>query len=282
MNRAFLNQPYPFVSSTKKHIVQATLFGFFIFTFLAIFQPFGLQNYHNPYKFILLGGYGIIALASMLSSHLLFTFLFPSWYQLKTWTINKHLLYSILIFIVIGVANWWYSTYMRFFRGSVSTFFLFQLMTLLVGIFPLTISTFIMYHKRLKQALDDAQSLNQSMLQTHNYKPEKQSIIIPSQNKSERFSLELDNLLYIKAIENYVEIGLIDKKIVLRNTLKTIESTLLDFPQIKRCHRSYLVNLQKIKSFSGNAQGLSLKFNLENAEEVPVSRSYVSEIKAAL
>lgn len=38
----------------------------------------------------------------------------------------------------------------------------------------------------------------------------------------------------------------------------------------------------KIKSFSGNAQGLSLRFEAPDAEEIPVSRAYVPQIKAAL
>jgi DNA-binding LytR/AlgR family response regulator len=44
--------------------------------------------------------------------------------------------------------------------------------------------------------------------------------------------------------------------------------------QIKRCHRSYIINESKIVSVRGNAQGL--KLSLSNVEEeVPVSRSYL-------
>ena len=152
---------------------------------------------------------------------------------------------------------------------------------MLIGVFPVTISTFINYFRRLKAALQEAQSLNQN-IHAHAQTILQQVVRIPSQNKSEDLNVEIDRLLYVKAVENYVEICLNDKKVLLRNTLKAVEQSLTDFPQFKRCHRGYVVNLYKIKSFSGNAQGLSLKLEAGDAEEIPVSRSYVPQIKASL
>ena len=94
----------------------------------------------------------------------------------------------------------------------------------------------------------------------------------------------MNQLLFIKSVENYVEVhcesGL--KKHILRNTLKEVDNALEAYSKIKRCHRSYLVNLKKVASFSGNAQGLSLQLKGMQTEEIPVSRSYVAEMKKVL
>lgn len=281
MNSGILKQPYPFDVSTKKHLVQAILFGLFIFLFLWLFQPFGLQNYINKYKQLHILGYGAITSFTMLLNHFMFYWLFPTWYQRTTWTVGKNMFYVLWVIFTIGTFNWLYSAYLGFWGFSLRPFLFFQGMTLLIGVFPISFSTFIIYQSRLKSALREARLLNQN-IPTQEENPNRQNIQIPSQNKSENLNVELDSLLYIKAMENYIEVGLVDKKVVLRNTLKAAADALSHIPELKRCHRSYLVNLQHIASFSGNAQGLSLRFKEENTEEIPVSRSYVDQIKAAL
>jgi hypothetical protein len=281
MSFKLLNQPYPFTTSQRKKVIQAFLFGLFVFLFLLIFQPFGLLNYQNDYKVLQILGYGAVTTLSMLASNFSFSLFFPKWYDLRSWTVGKNILYILWMFFLIGMNNWIYSIMLGFWGFSIRAFLIFQAVTLLIGIFPVTISTLIIYHNRLKAALKEAQALNQN-IHPHHPAINKPVILIPSQNKSENLNVDLEHLLYVKAVENYVELCLDNKKVILRNTLKSVEMTLADFPQFKRCHRSFLVNLHKVKSFSGNAQGLSLKFEAANVEEIPVSRAYVPEIKAAL
>ncbi|HCS21543.1 MAG TPA: hypothetical protein DIW47_13450 [Bacteroidetes bacterium] len=281
MNSGFLKQLYPFNASIRKQLIRAGLFGLFIFLFLWLFQPFGLQEYQNHYKHLHLLGYGVITPAIMLGSHLIFTLFFPAWYQRSNWTTGKNILYVLWVFFAIGTGNWLYSLYLGFWDFSLHVFLIFQGMTLVIGVFPITFSTFIVYQSRLKIALNEARLLNQNLHPTEE-STVKQFILIPSQNKSENLSVELDSLLYIKAMENYVEVGLVNKKVLLRNSLTATEDALKDIPILKRCHRSFLVNLQNIASFSGNAQGLSLRLKSETAEDIPVSRTYVAQIKAAL
>jgi len=55
----------------------------------------------------------------------------------------------------------------------------------------------------------------------------------------------------------------------------------LDASNLQRCHRSYLVNLNKVTNVSGNAQGLRLTLT-DGAIEIPVSRKYIPDIKKSL
>ena len=102
---------------------------------------------------------------------------------------------------------------------------------------------------------------------------------------NESVTLQVSQLLYIEAVGNYVKVcHLRDDQVhtdMLRATMKQMEETLHDYPMIVRCHRAFLVNLgqvEQIISHSGSTQ-LVIK---HCHESLPVSRSNMSTIKAAL
>ena len=67
----------------------------------------------------------------------------------------------------------------------------------------------------------------------------------------------------------------------LHATMKQMEETLQGYPMIVRCHRAFLVNLgqvEQIVSHSGSTQLLIKHCH----ESIPVSRSNMSQVKAAI
>jgi len=283
MNLGVLNQPYPLDLNWKKEITSAIFYGLFIFSFLHFFQPFGLSFYEDEHKTFHLLGYGLVTTGVLLLVNTASRLLLPNWYAEKSWTVGKNILYTTLILFLIGTANLLYSVWLEFLNLNFKGFLFYQGVTLAVGFFPVTIGTLISYSKQLKRSVKAAKQLNSQL------KPQvkKQDLLkIPSRNKSENLELPLTDLLLIKSVENYVEVYRLKEeekqKEVLRNTLSDIEEFLKPYPSVKRCHRSYLVNLDQVSSFSGNAQGLKLKFREADGAEVPVSRKYVKPIKAFL
>ncbi len=89
------------------------------------------------------------------------------------------------------------------------------------------------------------------------------------------------DLYFIKSSGNYIEI--VEKNNfkghILRSSLKEIEQK---YPQLYRCHKSYLVNLDNIKSISGNSKGYELTFYNNNIEKIPVARDKGEFIKGRL
>lgn len=284
MNWSVLQESYPFNSGWKKDVLSALLFGSFIFLFLLIFQPFGLSNYSSTTKTWELAGYGLVTSGTLLLNNNFFSLLFPKWYSKPCWTVGKNITYTTYIFFCIGLGNFLYSVWLNFLPFDLKGFLFYQGLTIMVGIFPVTISTLLIYNKRLKQAAKEAEQLNSALGEraTGSYN----LIEIPSQNKSENLQIDLGALLSIRAVENYIEVNIEEngvlKKQVIRNTLKNIEEHLTHYPFIKKCHRSYLVNLNKVDNFSGNAQGLNLHFHQFRDFEIPVSRAYVKDIKAEI
>jgi hypothetical protein len=98
-----------------------------------------------------------------------------------------------------------------------------------------------------------------------------------------RISIKQGNLLYIESLDNYVNIYYLNKgqvsKFLLRNTLKRMED-LFNKTQIVRCHRSYMVNFEKVKILRRDKEGLRLELDITNVSDIPVSRSYVEKVMA--
>ena len=102
---------------------------------------------------------------------------------------------------------------------------------------------------------------------------------------NESVTLQISHLLYIEAVGNYVKVSYLrDGQVhtdMLRATMKQMVEALNDFPMIVRCHRAFLVNLgqvEQIVSHSGSTQLLIKHCN----ESLPVSRSNMSQVKAAI
>ncbi|WP_200464549.1 LytR/AlgR family response regulator transcription factor [Carboxylicivirga marina] len=102
-------------------------------------------------------------------------------------------------------------------------------------------------------------------------------VLFKDEKGTMRLSLKIDDLLYLQGADNYVTIYYSDhqkhEKFLLRNTLKQLESSLKPM-EVVRCHRSYMVNFQKVKLIELTKEGLRIKLNTQPVIEIPVSKTY--------
>ena len=89
-------------------------------------------------------------------------------------------------------------------------------------------------------------------------------IYIKSDKRIEK--IELNDILYVESLGNYVSIYAERKKIIAYLTLKSLESQLPSDEYIK-IHHSYLVNCSKIDSIEGNEIKIGSK-------SLPISRNF--------
>ena len=96
-----------------------------------------------------------------------------------------------------------------------------------------------------------------------------------------KFTVKLENIYYIKAEGNYVNVFYNNKggisSFVLRNKIQTIEDNLAGTP-LMRCHRTYIVNTNNIKLIRTEDEGYYIDFNQTGLESVPVSNTYREKI----
>ncbi|MEE4116316.1 MAG: LytTR family DNA-binding domain-containing protein [Marinilabiliaceae bacterium] len=121
------------------------------------------------------------------------------------------------------------------------------------------------------------QSVNRFLRQNHIAKTENPSIESPADNdymfvRSERKMIKVtfDNLLYIESIGDYVKLFMREKTVVTRESLSGIEAR-LPKDDFLRIHRSFIVAINKIESYTGETIDIKNK-------ELPVSRTYKDSV----
>ncbi|GAA4350973.1 LytTR family DNA-binding domain-containing protein [Hymenobacter saemangeumensis] len=85
---------------------------------------------------------------------------------------------------------------------------------------------------------------------------------------SKMVRVNFDEVLYVEALSDYVNIVTPKQKYIVYTTLKGLESRLAQFPNFVRVHRSYLLNTQHIESIEDNTA------NLRGGHYVPIGKSY--------
>ncbi len=86
--------------------------------------------------------------------------------------------------------------------------------------------------------------------------------------------LNVSEILYCKADDNYTEIYLENKKILVSKTLKYFEDALSEFP-FARIHKSYLVNVNEVVKYRKGKGGSVV---VSNGKELSVSASKKKEL----
>ena len=94
-------------------------------------------------------------------------------------------------------------------------------------------------------------------------------LFIKTDNKLEKVNLE--ELLFVEAMENYVALYTADKKMITHSTLKALQEK-LPGAQFIQPHKSYLVNIQCIQSIEGNILHIGGKY------QIPISKYQKDEV----
>lgn len=97
----------------------------------------------------------------------------------------------------------------------------------------------------------------------------KDEIFIKKKN-STLVRLSFDDILWVEALENYVIVSTFDDKFTIHFTMKAVIDK---FPEVrfKRVHRSYIVNLSKIKMIEDNVIIIETK---QGNKIIPIGKSF--------
>jgi LytTr DNA-binding domain len=285
----FLKQPYPLVSNIKSNLIHNACIGVFIAFFLIVFQPFDSDRWEDPYKLWKLGGYGVVA------------FLMPTLFLLisyslnkkdvmeEDWVVWKEIVRNFIIIFLVVLGNMVYANLFGMGDFSLESFLGFCTVVSLLGVFPIVAGILIRHNRYLEMNQKEAQILGENIMHQQDESKKEQAsnqeIKLTSENEKDAISLIVNDLLYIESADNYSTIVFVKQekiqKELLRGSLKRFEQQLEQFPQIQRCHRSYILNLNLVLNISGNAQGY--RVTLPNLNDtIPVSRNYGAEILTKL
>lgn len=280
----WLRQPYPFDKSWSHSLRAALWAGLFVAFFLFLFKPFGTQV-HAGAEWIFARYclyFGLVTAATTLMFNGVCRF-FPTVFDEEKWLVWKEVIFNIVFIACIGCGNmllayWAWKTPL-----TLYTFLVWQGLTFAVGIFPTLIGALIGQMRLSKKYMAEAAQLSR---QVHpSPAVQHQSVTLAGDNQNDTLRLDAGQIAWLSAADNYVQVFYFEngavKNRLLRATLKRMEEALAGCPQFFRCHRTYVVNLDKVSAVSGNAQGYRL--HIDGAENtIPVSRNLNEVIRQKL
>jgi hypothetical protein len=276
-----LNRLIPdFFVKPRNTVIQIIFTALFAYAFILIYHPFGSQSWFevNTGQFAFYVGFiVIVGMAVVIISRLIMT------QCRKKWPVSMAG-YAVMISLEVLAMTGFYMMIQKVFLKDVrfwfEVYYTAILNTTLILLIPYLIS--LLYFAWL----DKKQNFEKLMVER---KPltilPQRFISFDDENGDTRLTVLLDDLLYIEASENYVTVHYLDHgktdRILLRNSMKRMEEKLSGFPVI-RCHRSYMVNLNRIRLAKKTKSGMVVELTASDPILLPVSETYKNQIVSEL
>ena len=268
----WFSAPIAFDLGTRARWRLSLLAGLAVFGILALYQPFGTYEDPLPNKHLILSGYGFATTLAFALCHLLAR----RWHSSQSpWTRGKHALFLITLWVVGSGANYGYYCWVFREPWMAQGLLRFLGFTFLVGIYPAALLS-LTQRRKPKTESEKPQETPPS--------PREVEIVLEGENRDERLRLDPNRIFFVRAADNYCEVvfeadGGVQHKL-LRSALTRLAAQLEATPILK-CHRSYLVNPERVSHATGNSQSFRLHFEALD-EQVPVARSFVQDIRQRL
>jgi len=107
-------------------------------------------------------------------------------------------------------------------------------------------------------------------------------IAFPDEKGELKISIDMEHLLFVESADNYATIHYLNKakhsQFLLRNSLKWMDENLTKDTSLVRCHRSFIVNLDKVKVMRKTKDGIFLEMDALNTPDIPVSKTFYQRV----
>lgn len=289
-----LREPFPYDPSFRNSLQTAGFFGFFIVVFLLLFKPYELDSFGSWRLTGIALIYGAITFICIIVCNKIFPLLFAEAYNETAWTTGKQIASILSTVLVVGFVNFIVSPLLVGTRLNGYYVFWFQGITLAIAVLPVSLFILLKQNRLLKKFSEEAKLLETKLEERKKSVQDEPAvaktvaptrITIPGDYQNENISLPLHEFYLVESASNYIKIyHMQNGKLVytiIRSTMKKAEELLNPFLNLYKCHRSYIVNLDKVEQVKGNAQGYKVK--IEHYEElIPVSRHLNKEFSDRL
>lgn len=286
--KIFGNKELPSYLLEKNNVVRMILFTtVYSLVFINIFRPFNSEtwihninstNYFMYSSVMVLIGMVVVSLSRVIMGLVVkkVQLTFPDY---VIWLVSDAVILSIFYTFVaykVGfIDNFlndnpemttWEAIYSIFWKSTANTVWM-----LLI---PYTISLLFLDNQYLKNKIKDIDSRI----------PESNIVHLKDEKGEIRLSINIENILYAEAADNYVIIKYINNdKIVdflLRTNLKKLSDDLRDTP-LQRCHRSFMINLLHVTSLKKDVTEFIIQFDTTSIKDITVSKTYQEAIMEA-
>ena len=275
----FLDDRFSLFDSKKNRVFLVVFTTVFLVLYLNIYSPFNMEQWaanEGDSSLFILSVFGLIAGSIMAISQLIFRKLL----KLERFTVKLFILWTLIELFTTGIILTIFfsdftdiTSFLRELTFSVRLVFF-------IALIPYTLSILILSLMKSKTEITLTKSELDELREAKNKVVLVNELInLPDDKGNIKFSLSLEDILYLESTDNYVFVYYLAKDLVkkelLRNSLKRLEDVFEIYP-IKRCHRSYMVNLNNLSLVKKSGQKMTI--SLSNiSETIPVSKSYQKE-----
>ena len=264
----FLQKPFPLEENKVQLFKIITAISIFVLVFLYLFKPFGLHTL-EPKLMLYCVGFGLVSWIASIFYEFGVVPILKIKNEAGAFTFARWILYFCGAMLFISLANFIFIRLVYFGDIQWSLFPYMMRGVFAIGLFPIVLLGALALLKQEHKYSKIAAEVNQEQASKQAVELAADTVIC---------EIPVDQIRYIEAMQNYVKIGHLShdaqmSEKVVRESLKNILE--IANHNLVRCHRSYLVNQDKVLSAAGNAQGLLLKLS-DCEKEIPVSRSFVS------
>ncbi|MDH8701773.1 hypothetical protein M2138_001122 [Dysgonomonadaceae bacterium PH5-43] len=269
------DQKIPSYIYSKQNIIYLILAtSFFALTFINLYKPFSSESWYHVSDFqffaysslIILTGVLVVVISRIIMYHV---------GKKRDFTVLTYAIWILLEIFFMSLFYTIYSIYLNPEREYLAVFKESSINTALVLLLPYAIIhlyfSYIDSKKKLQQITEESIPENHQP-KIYSFYDEKNEL---------RLSVNKNNLLYIESADNYVYIWYLTKdvlsKFVLRNSMKAIEELLID-TNVQRCHRSYIINFDKINIIRRQKDGIFVEFETKGVPDIPISKKYSDKV----
>ena len=272
----FYEKPIPDYLNKKGNIVTLVLFtALFALVFINVYWPFKSETFtESDIMFFLYSSFAILTGMLVVAISRLLMYYYSRSRKLSYLSYIGWVIAEILVMAFV------YAIYVKFILSDSRDLMLILNVSIkntsLIILIPYTI-LWLFFSWR-----DNALKLEE--LQEHESPAVKTSIgMIPFRDEKGtlRLSVHGEDLLYLEAADNYVSVHYLhhDKvqKFMVRNSMKSFEEQ-FSGSNIIRCHRSHMVNLDRVAIIRKESDGLNLELDTDPPVKLLVSKTYVTRV----
>lgn len=263
------------------------------FCLLILFKPYILCQMTFVPRLILIVGYSTIACVSFVLSFLIF-----SPYAKKKWT--KLLVISMYVtcFVLAWLQIYGYTilnikslfpVYGISYTAALPDYLF---VNLLFYTFGIGVILYLVIHAygiiiSLERLSDNDSSINELKMDEKLRPTYDSNISICGKNKNEVLEIDIQHFIFAKSEGHYIKIFYMSddsndcQLCVMRNTISDVEKQLMQFDSICRCHKSYIINVDYLKTIIGNS-AKAYVYIKNIPDKIPVSPQKFRNLKSKI
>ena len=276
-----MNTKIPAYLYEKSNVVRLILLtATFALLFINIFQPFGSRGWYphiSDFKYFFFSSLIILTGMLVVVVSRLIMLAYTKKNDLYLWQ------YLIWILVEIVAMSLFYTLFSKYIpkeglnRDILEIFRQSTINTSLVLLLPYAI-LWLYFSWRDKNNLLEKLAKAEPNVEV----AKKNLVAFPDEKGELKISIMLENLLYVDSADNYATIHYLNKSklshYLIRNSLKWMEENLTKDSPLVRCHRYYIVNLDKVKVLRKTKEGIFLELDTDNTPDIPVSKTYYERV----